>query len=116
MSPQRVVFDEPIVRAETQKMKFPEICPVCGDPAEDLMPITITPGQYKSLRPSMDYTSRYYGRRQSGALPLVKKTLLIPVCANHHYTDEGAEKSKVYCIVFDGLGLNLPYHSFAGFW
>ena len=86
-------------------MKFPEICPVCGDPAEDIMPIIIIPSQYKSLRPSLDYMYPSYGRRQNDALSHVKKTLQVPVCANHHYTDEGAERTKSYCIVFDGLAL-----------
>jgi hypothetical protein len=105
MSPQRVVFDEPIVRAEAQKMKFPDICPVCGDPAEDIMPITIIPNQYKSLRPSMDYMSTYYSRGQGNSVTPVKKTFHIPVCENHHYTDEGAGQYRSYCIVFDGLAL-----------
>jgi lipid-A-disaccharide synthase-like uncharacterized protein len=105
MSPERVVFDEPIVRAETQKLKFPKICPICGDPAKDIMPITLIPNQYKSLRPSMDYMSMYYSRRQSGARTPVKKTLQIPVCENHHHTDEDAGRNRSYCIVFDGLAL-----------
>ena len=105
MSPQRIVFDEPIVRAETEKLKFPRICPVCGDPAEDIMPLTVIPNQYKSLRPSMDYVPSFYGRGQNNPIIPVKKTLYIPVCEYHHYTDEGAGQYRSYCIVFDGLAL-----------
>jgi hypothetical protein len=105
MSPERIVFKEPIVRAETQRMRFPDICPVCGDPAEDLMPIIIIPNQYKSLRPSLDYGSSYYGRKLGSSPTSVKKIFQIPVCATHHYTDEGAGQYKSYCIVFDGLAL-----------
>jgi hypothetical protein len=105
MSPERVVFKEPIVRAETQRLRFPDICPVCGDPAEDLMPITIIPNQYKSLRPSLDYGPSYYVRKLDSSPTPVKKIFQIPVCAIHHYTDEGAGQYKSYCIVFDGLAL-----------
>ncbi|MFW9886772.1 MAG: hypothetical protein ACFFER_01235 [Candidatus Thorarchaeota archaeon] len=91
MSPERVVFEEPIVRAETERMRVPNICPVCGEPAEDLMPITIIPDQYKSLRPSLNYGSPYYGRKLGSSPTPVKKILQIPVCENHHYTDEGEE-------------------------
>ncbi|MFW9965928.1 MAG: hypothetical protein ACFFEA_02115 [Candidatus Thorarchaeota archaeon] len=105
MSPKRVVFDKPIVRADTEKMKFPRICPVCGASAEDIMPLTVIPNQYKSLRPSMDYMPSYYGRQQNNSIAPIKKTLYIPVCENHYLTDEGAGQYKSYCIVFDGLAL-----------
>ncbi|MHA2313527.1 MAG: hypothetical protein ACXADF_18785 [Candidatus Thorarchaeota archaeon] len=36
----------------------------------------------------------------------MKKTFYVPVCEEHHYTDEGAGQYRSYCLVFDGLALS----------
>ncbi|MFW9846157.1 MAG: hypothetical protein ACFFD6_05390 [Candidatus Thorarchaeota archaeon] len=105
MSPQRVVFDEPIVRVEIGRLKFPEICPICGDTAIDTMPLTIIPNQYKSLRPSLDPPYKQYVRGRGNVITQTKKTFYIPVCEEHHYTDEGAGTYRSYCVAFDGIAL-----------
>lgn len=105
MSPQRVVFDQPIVRVEIGKLKFPQICPMCCNPAADVMPLTVIPNQYKSLRPSLEVPYVPYARGQGDGFTQTKKTFYVPVCEEHHYTDEGAGTYRSYCVVFDGIAL-----------
>ena len=106
MSPQKEVFKEPIVRAETDRLKFPKLCPVCGAPSEEVMPLTVIPNQFQSLRPSLNYGTTPFGRGQRDSFSPMKKTFYVPVCEGHHYTDEGAGQYRSYCLVFDGLALS----------
>ncbi|MFX0107480.1 MAG: hypothetical protein ACFE7R_04285 [Candidatus Hodarchaeota archaeon] len=105
MSPKKIVFEEPIVRVDASRIQFPRICPVCSEPAEDTMQITVVPNKKMALHPSWDpaYSPSRLTRRSVGVPDI--KSFWVPVCEEHFYTDEGAGFSRSYCVAFDAIAL-----------
>ena len=107
MSGQKYYFDEPAVRVELARVRFPKICPVCGAPASILSRITLVSGRYNYLNRSWD--PRYVPTLSVSArrkLPAPKlKVLPIYACEEHYHTDEGEDRYKSLCFIVDGLFL-----------
>lgn len=107
MSPQKLYLEEPAVRIELSRVRFPKICPVCGNPASILSRITLASRGHRYLNrawdpyytPSLSIPARRY-------LPPTKlKVLTIFVCDEHYHTDEGHERYKSLCFIVDGFML-----------
>ena len=107
MTPRKVVFEEPVVRVPLDKVRFPRVCPICTDKTTEHVRISVVPGKHMSLTPSSDamYTRRVL--RPPGYQPPRTKYFMVPVCDEHHYTDEGDYRYKSYCLVFDGIALTM---------
>lgn len=107
LTPRKVVFEEPVVRVPLDKVRFPKVCPICTDRAVEHVRISVVPDKQTALTPSSDalYTRRY--QRPRGYTPPRAKYFMVPVCNEHHYTDEGDYRYKSYCLVFDGIGLTM---------
>jgi hypothetical protein len=95
-------FDKPVVRADTQQIRYPRICPVCTERATKVARISIRPGK-QYLRPTWD--PRFYprARRRMGPVSAEMKTIAIPVCEDHLYYDESDCRLKMICLIGNGF-------------
>ena len=98
MSPQKIYLEEPAVRVQLSRVRFPKICPVCGVPASIPSRVTLSPGATK-WDPSFR-APPVPPKQSSRPTP---KYLQIFVCEDHYYADDGEERYKSCCIIFDGL-------------
>lgn len=105
MSPRKLHFDEPIVRVDISRARFPRVCPVCGNPATTTSRLTIVSGRPQYLRREWDPSFDPRVRRRQGIPQPNLKVLPIQVCANHYYTDEGEDRYKSLCLIVDGLAM-----------
>ncbi len=99
MSPRKEYFDEPLVKVDFRKARFPRTCPVCGTPATNLVRMNITKAGKIPLRPSMDYLSP----RRQGIQQSELKFLPIQVCENHSDPYSGTDRYQSLCIIVDGV-------------
>lgn len=98
MSPQKHYFEEPVVRVQLSKVRFPTLCPICGVTASIPSRITFTSGGTK-WEPSFRAHSLPMRR-----LPKPKmKALRLFVCEDHYDTAEGEDRYKSFCLVIDGF-------------
>ncbi|MGY5859498.1 MAG: hypothetical protein RTU63_09015 [Candidatus Thorarchaeota archaeon] len=107
MSGQKYYFEEPAVRVQLSRVRFPRICPVCGAPASILSRITIVAGRTKYLRRSWDpaYTPTLsISARRSLPSPKMK-VLPIYVCEDHEHSDDGTDRYQSCCFIVDGLAI-----------
>ena len=99
MSPRKEYFDEPLVKVDYQKARFPRTCPVCGTPATKVVRMNVAKTGKYPMRPSLDYLSpRRQGFQQSEL-----KTLLIQVCEDHANPDAGTDRYQSLCIIISGI-------------
>jgi len=105
VSPQRVVFNEPVVRAAIDKVRFPKKCPVCGARATRVSRVTVVPGKKQYLRPIWDPIYSPTQRRRMGLSLPETRTLLVPVCEDHMYSDEDYCRYRTLCMLADGLSM-----------
>ncbi len=96
------VFKQPIVRATFDKIRFPRICPICGDTATKSARITTTPGKKQELRPTWEAPWGYSQRRGMQIQQHETKTLLVHVCDVHYRSDTGDTNYKLSCFIVDG--------------
>ena len=98
MSPQKQYFDEPVVRVELSKVRFPKLCPVCGVTASIPSRITFTAGGTK-------WGSSF----RAHAIPMKRvpqpkmQVLRFFVCEDHYDTAEGEDRYKSFCLIIDGF-------------
>ena len=83
------IFDEPIVRAKINRIRFPRTCPVCGEPATNFTTLSTSPRKKGFLRPHWDPGFYARDRKRLGLTMAEKKVFQIQVCENHHATDDG---------------------------
>ncbi|TFH02585.1 MAG: hypothetical protein E4H14_17515 [Candidatus Thorarchaeota archaeon] len=88
MTGNKKVFDEPVIRAKINKIRFPKYCPVCGEPATNTTAISTRPQQKSWLRPHWDPAFYARDRQRLGLTFAEKKSFLIQVCENHHASDD----------------------------
>ena len=99
MSPRKEYFDEPLVKVDFSKARFPRTCPVCGTPATKVVRMNIAKAGKYPLRPSLDYLSpRGQGFQQSEL-----KILPIQVCEDHSHPDDGTDRYQSLCIIVGGF-------------
>jgi len=107
LSPRKEYFDEPLVKVDFLKARFPKTCPVCGAPANTIVRLNITKAKEIPLRPSLDYLSpRRQGHKRSGL-----KVLPLFVCENHADPDSGTDRYQSLCIVVDGILMAFVFFS-----
>ena len=105
MSPEKLYLEEPAVRVELSRVRFPKVCPVCGAPASVLSRITICSNRSNYLNRAWDPRYTAYGRiRQELPQPKLR-VLPLYVCDNHYYTDEGVDRYKSCCFIVDGFAM-----------
>jgi len=103
VSPKKHVFKQPIVRATFDKVRFPRICPICGDSATKTSRITSTPGKKQYLRPEWDPAFHPSVRRRMGSIQQPEtKTLLVYVCDAHYRSVSSDTNYKLLCFIGDG--------------
>jgi hypothetical protein len=83
------VFDEPIIRAKINKIRFPNSCPVCGAPATHTTSISTRPQTNRWLRPEWDPGFYSRDRKRLGLTMAEKKNFRVHVCDHHNASDEG---------------------------
>ena len=89
MTGNKKFFEEPIIRAKINRIRFPKYCPVCGAPATTTTALSTSPQNNRWLRPSWDPGFYARDRKRLGLTLAEKKSFLIQVCDEHHITDEG---------------------------
>ena len=99
MSPKKEYFDEPLVKVNLQKARFPKTCPICGTLATKIVRMNIAKTGKYPLRPSLDYLSPRRQRFQLSEL----KSLPILVCENHSDPYSGTDRYQSLCIIVGGL-------------
>ncbi len=103
MNQQRIVFKEPVVRVQFDKVRFPKLCPICGKEATKPARISTAPGKKQYLRPQWDPAFSPSVRRSMGLQVPETKTLLLFVCDEHYKSDEGDTNYKVLCLISNAL-------------
>lgn len=99
MSFRKEYFDEPLVKVDFSKARFPRTCPVCGTPATKVVRMNIAKAGKYPLRPSLDYLSpRRQGFQQSEL-----KILPIQVCEDHSHPDDGTDRYQSLCKIVGGF-------------
>lgn len=95
VSPRKEYFDEPLVKVDFLKARFPRTCPVCGAPATKVV-------RMKIARPSWEYPyGPYVPRRHEHHHEM--KVLPIQVCEDHAHPDAGTDRYQSLCVIVDGL-------------
>jgi hypothetical protein len=103
MSSQKIHLEEPAVRIELSRVRFPKVCPVCGASASVLSRITLSSREQSYLNRAWDpYYSASVRVRQKLPQPKLR-VIPIYVCENHYYTDTGVERYKTCCFIVDGF-------------
>ncbi|MHA1575789.1 MAG: hypothetical protein ACTSU3_00370 [Candidatus Thorarchaeota archaeon] len=102
MNPKKYVFKQPVVRATLDKIRFPRICPICGDTASKPARITTAPGRKEYLRPEWDPLFYSSARKRIGMQKPETKSLLVHVCDEHYRSDDGDTNYKLLCFIGDG--------------
>ncbi|MHA1960874.1 MAG: hypothetical protein ACW99U_11610 [Candidatus Thorarchaeota archaeon] len=105
LSPRKEYFDEPLVRANSSKVRFPKVCPVCNEHATSNTRVTIAPTKKQYLRPEWDPSFYPSARRRMRLGAMELKTFVVPVCSDHLYADESTCRPRVLCMVADGICL-----------
>ncbi len=85
------------------KIRFPQICPICGQKATKPARIATAPAKKQYLRPEWDPAFYPAVRRSLGLKAPEVKTLLLHVCENHYQSDEGDTNYKVLCLIANAL-------------
>ncbi|MFW9932744.1 MAG: hypothetical protein ACFFDR_08810, partial [Candidatus Thorarchaeota archaeon] len=99
----RIVFKEPVVRVQMEKIRFPKLCPICGSPATKPARISTAPAKKQYLRPQWDPAFSPAVRRSMGLKVPEVKTLLLQVCEDHFKSDEGDTNYKVLCLLVNAI-------------
>jgi len=97
---ERKFFNNPIIRAKINRIRFPKSCPVCGRPATTTTWITTTPQKKRWLRPDWNPGFSPTRRNRFGLSPPEKKNFLIGVCDDHQISDDGVRKLRGLSIFF----------------
>ncbi|MHA2423242.1 MAG: hypothetical protein ACXAEF_00510 [Candidatus Thorarchaeota archaeon] len=103
MSPQKEFFKDPVIRIPLDRIRFPRICPICGEKATKPARVAATPGKNRFLRPEWDPAFYPSVRRRQGLQPPETKSMLLNVCDEHYKSDEGDTNYKVVCLAGNGL-------------
>jgi hypothetical protein len=103
MSPRKEYFDEPIVKVDFLKARFPNTCPVCGAPATKVVRMKIAKGGTQYLRRSWQYAYSPYMRLKHRPQMSEMNVLLIQVCESHVNPDDGTDRYQSLCLIVDGL-------------
>jgi hypothetical protein len=102
VSPRKEYFDEPLVKVDFQKARFPRTCPVCGNPATKVERLKIAKTGKQYNRRTWLYPSarihRLVGQQQSEM-----KVLLVQVCEEHANPDAGTDRYQSLCVAVDGF-------------
>ncbi|MGY5855992.1 MAG: hypothetical protein RTS72_05280 [Candidatus Thorarchaeota archaeon] len=102
MSPRKEYFDEPLVKVNFSKARFPRTCPVCGSPATKVVRVKIAKTGKQYLRRSWEYAYGPYVRHRPKQLPEMK-AFPIQVCEDHAHPDAGSDRYQSLCLIVDGL-------------
>ena len=94
MTGNKKVFEEPIIRAKINRIRFPKTCPVCGEPATTFTAISTRPQSKRWLRPCWDPGFYARDRKRLGLTLAEKKSFLVQVCENHHATDDAEMRMR----------------------
>jgi hypothetical protein len=107
VSPRKEYFDEPLVKVDFAKARFPKTCPICGAPATKVVRLKVAKTGKQYLRPSWQYAYGPYTRRKYESQQHEMKVLLVQVCEDHANPDEGTDRYQSLCLIVDGLLLAL---------
>ena len=88
------VFEEPIIRAKINRIRFPNTCPVCGAPATTTTSISTRPQNKRWLRPNWDPGFYARDRKRLGLTMAEKKSFLVHVCEHHHASDDAEYRMR----------------------
>lgn len=89
MTGNKKIFDQPIVRAKINTIRFPKICPVCGKPATTTTWVSTRPHTKNGLRPQWNPAYFPSQRKRLGLKLPEKKSFQLRVCEDHQAADEG---------------------------
>jgi len=103
LSPRKEYFDEPLVKVDFLKARFPKTCPVCGAPATKVVRLKVAKTGKQYLRRSWQYVYSPYTRFRGDSKPSEMKVLPIQVCENHANPDDGTDRYQSLCLIVDGL-------------
>jgi hypothetical protein len=94
--------EELLVRLDSTSIEFPELCPICGDPAtrRGILLTSLRVGSNSS------YSPRFWGMRKRKEPPThIRRGLDIPICEKHYLSDLAKKKARVPAVFFGGVFL-----------
>ncbi|MGD9397456.1 MAG: hypothetical protein PVJ05_13565 [Candidatus Thorarchaeota archaeon] len=114
----RLHFEEPIVRAKVNRIRFPNTCPVCGAPASKAACISATPKRKIWIRPYFDPRSYPWGKNQ--ATNNEGKSFLVGVCDDHSVSDNAELRvrglSSIVASIVAGISIFALIYAGADYW
>jgi hypothetical protein len=114
----RLHFEEPIVRAKVNRIRFPNTCPVCGAPASKAARISATPRRKVWIRPYFDPRSYPWGKSQ--ATDNEGKSFLVGVCDDHSVSDNAELRarglSSIVASIVAGISIFALIYAGADYW
>lgn len=114
----RLHFEEPIVRAKINRIRFPKNCPVCGAPASNMARISTTPRRKAWIRPYFDPRSYPWGKNQM--TDKEGKSFLVGVCEDHSVSDNAELRvrglSSIIASIMAGISIFALIYAGADYW
>ncbi len=97
-------FKDPLVRIRVSRVRFPKMCPVCGEEATHTNQVVTTPTktQFLSLGPMTPYE-----RRRIGIPTPEVKTFHVYVCEDHGLDDGGIMRFRAASSFYASLALSM---------
>ncbi|MCF2137085.1 MAG: hypothetical protein K9W43_07535 [Candidatus Thorarchaeota archaeon] len=108
--PNKIVFDEPLVRFDITKARFPPICPVCGARATKTVQMVVNPSSMDRL----DGYDRLFARSimKRSSAPSNRRFLMIPVCEDHYYSSDDMCRLRTLCIIGTSLAFGITWMAY----
>ena len=94
--PHKHYFDEPVVRFDSTRSRFPRVCAVCGGPATKRIPLTIVGGGRRR------YLSAWWDptySRPSRIMSQPTKIITLPVCDDHVLGTQDYCRLRLLCLI-----------------
>jgi len=114
----RLHFEEPIVRANVNRIRFPNNCPVCGAPASKMARISATPRRKVWIRPY--FVPRFYPWGKNQMADNEGKSFLVGVCDDHSVSDNAELRvrglSSVVASIVAGISIFALIYAGADYW
>jgi len=96
--PRRREFSDPIIRISADRIRFPDLCPVCCRKAAAHSIVAAQPGsQWQGARDA------YWSRRASGPSHGIIRTFSVPVCNSHFISDDSEWRGRSLCMLMNGI-------------
>ncbi len=96
--PSRREFSDPIIRIDSDRIRFPDSCPVCCRKATTHSTVSAHSGhEWRGARYAQ------WNRGTFGIRTGSPRVFLVPVCDNHCFSDDSEWRGRTLCMLTNGI-------------